>query len=256
MPRPSVKERARIFVQKARPSIAGQGGHDALFAVACALAVGFGGPGGLSDADAWELISEYNATNCAPHWSDKDLLRKLDQARKRAKPGEIGKLLNADRDDYTGPRSPVSQPAPQSRSKPSTNAPPRGQPSANQSQRTPRTPLFEVRRFGEGAKPRTARTVRTLPAYSFTTPFSSTSNIESKKEASGKSVGQPPEPTPKPVAPPPPPKPTAQTRQRIERAAPVDVTIIWNETGEVWRRTPRDKDYKLIGNLKDGPKRG
>ncbi len=71
--------RARAYVAKMPHAVAGAGGHNATFAVACRLVHGFG----LSDVDAWALLCEFNA-RCAPPWSDRELRHKLRQAKERA----------------------------------------------------------------------------------------------------------------------------------------------------------------------------
>ena len=195
MSRPSVKERATRFIEKARPSIAGQHGHDALYAVACALVISFGGRDGLSDAEAWELISLYNAQSCQPAWSDRDLARKLDQARKQADrdPSKVGELIHQDRVGYTGPagmRVPTVRADSNARAGPEAPRPApsaRGSPpnTAAPAARTARTALFEVREFGAGGTARGARTLRTLPLHSLAYVMKGVcSNVGGSKQAS------------------------------------------------------------------------
>jgi hypothetical protein len=192
--RPDAKERARAYIAKSAPrAVSGQGGDNTTHAVACTLSVDFG----LSDPDVAELLQDYNRTKCDPPWSERDLERHVRSARRTAnsKPGEVGKLLGVDREDYTGPKasSPANNAAAAKPAAARAAAPPRaGAPppdSASASQRTARTPLFSVRRAGEGAEPRTARTVRTLAIHSFPipSPTSPARLEESKKEMSEKS---------------------------------------------------------------------
>jgi len=211
MSRPSPKERASAFVRGARPSIAGQHGHDALFSVACGLVVGFG----LSDGDAWELLTEYNLANCNPAWSEKDLRRKLTHARSKAdkSPNEVGALLNQDRADYTGPKIQSNDPG----STPIRNdapAPaPFGTPQSTAQSRTVRTPKFKVRKLGEGVKKRTVRTIRTVVAHTFInrSPVSPLTRVkETPSEPSENKQTPKPEPSPEPES-----KPVKRSRELL-----------------------------------------
>jgi len=76
-------ERARRYVAKMPPAIAGQHGHDQTFAVACALVQRFG----LERSDAEPLLREYNA-RCMPPWSDREIAHKLEGAEKAEPPAE------------------------------------------------------------------------------------------------------------------------------------------------------------------------
>jgi hypothetical protein len=69
--------RARAYIERMPPAISGSGGHDATFAVARKLVQDFG----LSEADAWAVLVEYNA-RCQPPWSDRELRHKLTEAVK------------------------------------------------------------------------------------------------------------------------------------------------------------------------------
>ncbi|MBL8786201.1 MAG: hypothetical protein JNJ59_14980 [Deltaproteobacteria bacterium] len=70
-------ERARAWMAKRDPAIAGAGGDRWTYATAAKLVVDFD----LSDADAFELLREWNET-CSPPWSERDLAAKLIHARK------------------------------------------------------------------------------------------------------------------------------------------------------------------------------
>lgn len=70
-------ESARRYVAKMPAAVAGQGGHDATFKVACVLLQGFD----LAMSDAASLLAEYNV-RCAPPWSERELAHKLRQADK------------------------------------------------------------------------------------------------------------------------------------------------------------------------------
>ena len=71
----TLTDRARRYIEAMPPAIAGQNGHQATFAAAVALAYGFA----LSDAEAWPILSDYNA-RCAPPWTEPELRHKLASA--------------------------------------------------------------------------------------------------------------------------------------------------------------------------------
>ena len=82
-------DRARKYVEKMPPAISGNGGHDALFAVACVLIHGFD----LPEPEAWLILCEYNA-RCQPPWSERELRHKLSEAGKLSRPSKSrGHLL-------------------------------------------------------------------------------------------------------------------------------------------------------------------
>jgi len=68
---------ASRYVQKMPEAISGEGGHNRLYRVACILVNGFS----LNDEDALEVLREYNE-RCIPEWTEKELIHKLDSARK------------------------------------------------------------------------------------------------------------------------------------------------------------------------------
>jgi hypothetical protein len=70
--RPSVVERARHYIEKMDAAVAGDGGHNQTFHVACVLVEKFG----LTYEDAIELLLEYNE-RCDPPWSIDELNHKL-----------------------------------------------------------------------------------------------------------------------------------------------------------------------------------
>ena len=72
--------RARAYVAKMPPAVAGQHGHDATFKVALALIHGFG----LSEEDAMPIMEEYS-NRCTPPWTRKDLEHKLNSAAQHAR---------------------------------------------------------------------------------------------------------------------------------------------------------------------------
>lgn len=84
-PRKNKKEVTDHTVQKARnwliahgPAVSGQFGHTHTYTAALALMDGFG----LSEQSTLELLMEWNLT-CRPPWSQRDLVRKIEQAKKR-----------------------------------------------------------------------------------------------------------------------------------------------------------------------------
>lgn len=82
-------ERARRYIAKLPPALAGSGGHDATFKAACVLVEGFA----LDESTAMELLSEWNVSHCTPPWSDAALLHKVKSAA--ANGGPSGFLLGA-----------------------------------------------------------------------------------------------------------------------------------------------------------------
>jgi len=72
--------RARAYLAKLPPALAGSGGHAATFGAACRL-VEFG----LSFDHASKLLSEWNQTHCQPAWTEGELVHKLSDAFKRTK---------------------------------------------------------------------------------------------------------------------------------------------------------------------------
>lgn len=72
----SNEERAARYIRTMPPAVAGENGHDRLFAVTCRLVHGFG----LTTDRAMVLLQlEYNP-RCLPPWSDSELRYKCDQA--------------------------------------------------------------------------------------------------------------------------------------------------------------------------------
>jgi hypothetical protein len=73
-------ERARAYVAKMPPAIAGQGGHDATWSVARKCAQDFG----LSGDQTLDILREFN-TRCDPPWSDHELAHKAKDAAEKAR---------------------------------------------------------------------------------------------------------------------------------------------------------------------------
>jgi hypothetical protein len=99
MPRPSVIERARLYLAKCPPSVSGSGGHNAAFVAAIALVKGFD----LAKGDARALLGEWNR-GCQPPWSESELEHKLNQADGVADTRGRGYLLG---DDDLGAEAPT-----------------------------------------------------------------------------------------------------------------------------------------------------
>ncbi|MFK5920931.1 MAG: hypothetical protein QM496_02025 [Verrucomicrobiota bacterium] len=75
MSRPTISERARMYVAAMPPAISGSGGHNATFAAACALVKGFH----LSVDQAMPMMEDFNG-RCDVKWSAKELEHKLRSA--------------------------------------------------------------------------------------------------------------------------------------------------------------------------------
>jgi len=86
----SITERASRYIARMDAAVSGSGGHDATYAVACALVHGFA----LGEGDAMALMQEYNR-RCAPPWSDRDLAYKLRSAANSHSPRGTGYLLES-----------------------------------------------------------------------------------------------------------------------------------------------------------------
>lgn len=67
--------RARAYLLTVEGAVSGQRGHDKTLYAACCLLHKFN----LTVEEAWPIMLEYNQ-RCAPPWSEKDLLRKLNEA--------------------------------------------------------------------------------------------------------------------------------------------------------------------------------
>jgi len=83
---PDVLERARRYVARIEPAIAGQHGDLHTFRVCCRIVRGFA----LSDDEAFTALNEWNA-RCQPPWTEQELRDKIARARRYGKE-EIGHL--------------------------------------------------------------------------------------------------------------------------------------------------------------------
>jgi hypothetical protein len=85
--RHDAREQACRYLAAIPPAVEGGHGDAQTFRVCCRLVRGFA----LSDNDAFELLLQWNRT-CSPPWSDRELRRKLQGARKYGRE-PIGGLL-------------------------------------------------------------------------------------------------------------------------------------------------------------------
>ena len=86
--------RARKYVAACPPAIAGSGGHGVTFSVACALVHGFA----LNEVEAMALMQEYNQA-CVPHWTERDLLHKVQSAARASHAKPRGWMVDGSRDE-------------------------------------------------------------------------------------------------------------------------------------------------------------
>ena len=91
-----VVERARRYLLRVEPAIAGQHGDVHTYRVCCRIARGFA----LDDADAFAALTEWNA-RCLPPWSERELIAKILHARKYGRE-PIGHLVGATRPRASG----------------------------------------------------------------------------------------------------------------------------------------------------------
>ncbi len=68
-------EKARAYISRCQPAVAGSGGHRATFDVAQRMVHGFG----LQPGEAFALMCEWNQ-RCSPPWAEHELRRKVEQA--------------------------------------------------------------------------------------------------------------------------------------------------------------------------------
>lgn len=72
-----VVERARRYLARVEPAMAGQHGDVHTYRVCCRITRGFA----LDDQDAFRVLDEWNA-RCVPPWSERELSAKISHARK------------------------------------------------------------------------------------------------------------------------------------------------------------------------------
>lgn len=80
-------ERARAFLDRADPAIAGQHGDQQTFRLCCRVVRGFA----LSDEEAVNVLSDWNA-RCVPPWSEPELHQKVANARRYGREPQGGLL--------------------------------------------------------------------------------------------------------------------------------------------------------------------
>jgi hypothetical protein len=91
----SLIERAKRLLAAAEPAVSGSGGHDKLLAAASALVNGFD----FTDELALQLLlSDYNP-RCVPPWREKDVQRKVREARKLGGTKAPGYLIGRARNE-------------------------------------------------------------------------------------------------------------------------------------------------------------
>jgi hypothetical protein len=101
----TIYERASRYIARMDAAVSGGGGHDATFAVACALVHGFS----LGESEAMSLMQEYNS-RCAPPWSERELAYKLRSAAGSSSSKGSGYLLGENRKPETGNLKPEWKP--------------------------------------------------------------------------------------------------------------------------------------------------
>jgi hypothetical protein len=70
--------RAHRYAAKMDPAVSGQHGHDVTFRATCALVRNFSG---LDDDELMAALRDWNL-RCSPPWSERELLRKISEARR------------------------------------------------------------------------------------------------------------------------------------------------------------------------------
>lgn len=83
-------QRAALWIAKVPPAISGSGGHNQTYTAAVGLVHGFG----LSQGDAFNLLSVWNST-CLPPWTEAELRHKLADAATKPHDKPAGHLLHA-----------------------------------------------------------------------------------------------------------------------------------------------------------------
>lgn len=79
----NLETRAAAYLARCEAAVSGSGGHNATFLVAQKMVLGFG----LDDETAYRLLAEWNL-RCSPPWSERELRRKVAQARQRGRMSE------------------------------------------------------------------------------------------------------------------------------------------------------------------------
>lgn len=100
-----LEKRVRAYLDRCPPAISGSGGHTHTLMVAQHVVRGFA----LEEDVAYALLSEWN-TRCDPPWSEKDLRRKIREARGKGTRVDWGAHLAEDRSPAPSPRAPSPPP--------------------------------------------------------------------------------------------------------------------------------------------------
>lgn len=96
-------ERCRTYLAKIGDAIQGQHGSDPTF-YAASICARFG----LDESDSLAAMADYNATKCHPPWDEKDLAKKIRDARRDVEAkGEVGSLDKQPAAEATPPPSPT-----------------------------------------------------------------------------------------------------------------------------------------------------
>lgn len=86
---PDASERCRLYLETVPDAVSGSGGHNATYRAACE-AFRFG----LTESQAWDALSWFNATKCHPAWTERELRHKLAQGRAQVdREGRFGARL-------------------------------------------------------------------------------------------------------------------------------------------------------------------
>ena len=91
-------ERAALWLAKVPPAVSGQNGHSTTYTAAVGLVHGFG----LSDTDAFALLSQWNCS-CQPPWQDREILHKIRQANQKSHSKPRGHLAESSHTQGTAP---------------------------------------------------------------------------------------------------------------------------------------------------------
>ena len=96
-PKLTTQERIAKYLANIPPAIAGSGGHNQTFSVACSLCNGWN----LSGEDTLAWLKVYNE-RCEPKWSDKELVHKAASAAEAEHQKPRGHFLDSSIDDQRG----------------------------------------------------------------------------------------------------------------------------------------------------------
>jgi len=88
----TINDRAKLYLQSVPPAISGENGHSVAFGVCCRCVELFGL---LTDDELIEALGDWNY-RCIPPWNEKELRKKLNDARKKV----VTQSSNDDNDDY------------------------------------------------------------------------------------------------------------------------------------------------------------